>query len=144
MYRVDEDFAPVEERAHEGMSVGELVGQLVDETRTLIRQEVQLAKTELSQKTSEITNAAIFLAAGGLVAFIGVLGLVAAAIIGLGQVIPMWLSALIIGAAILIVGGILLFAGIGKIKDATKPPEQTIQSLKEDKEFVQREIGNRR
>jgi uncharacterized membrane protein YqjE len=144
MYRIDEDFAPVEERAYEGMSVGELVGQLVDETRTLIRQEVQLAKTELSEKASEITNAAIFLAAGGLVAFIGVLGLVAAAIIGLGQVVAMWLSALIIGAAILIIGGVLLMVGMGRIRDATKPPEQTIRSLKEDKEFVQREIQGRR
>jgi hypothetical protein len=79
----------------EERSLGELFAELASETSTLVRQEFQLAKTELSQKAAHAGRNAGLIGAGGAVAYAGLLALVAAAIIGLGYFIPLWLSALI-------------------------------------------------
>src|ERR687894_566887 len=91
------------QQSKEDRSLGELFAELARETSTLVRQEVELAKTEMSQKASEVGKDAGLLGAGGAVAYAGFLAIMAALIIGLGQLIPLWLSALVVG---LVVGGI--------------------------------------
>jgi uncharacterized membrane protein YqjE len=144
MHRTDDYVAPaperVPERVDEERPLGELLRELSEETRTLIRQEVELAKTELSQKASDLARGAVFMGAGALILYIGVLALVAAGIIALAAVVPWWLSALIFGIAFVAIGAILVFAGIGRFRAATTPPEQTVQSLREDKEFIEDKV----
>jgi xanthine/uracil permease len=74
--------------------------------------------------------------AGGALAYAGLLALIAALIIGLGELIPLWLSALIVGLVVVGVGYMLIQRGLTALKQIDPKPQQTIQSLQEDKEWV--------
>jgi hypothetical protein len=77
-------------RRSDERSLGDLFSELTHEITTLLRQEVTLAKTELSQKAAHVGRDVGFLLAGGAVAYAGLLALVAALIIGLGQAGLTW------------------------------------------------------
>lgn len=117
-------------------SIGELFAELANETSTLVRQEVQLAKTEMTQKVTRAGKHAGVLGAGGALAYAGLLAILAAVIIGLGQVIPMWLSALIVGLVVVGVGYMLVQRGLQGLKSIDPTPRQTVETLKEDTEWA--------
>ena len=117
-------------------SLGELFSELSQETTTLIRQEVQLAKTEMSQKASRVGKDVGFLAAGGAVAYAGLLAIVAGVIALLGLVIPLWLSALLVGVVVATIGYFLVRRGLDALKQEELVPHQTMETLKEDKEWA--------
>lgn len=119
-------------------SLGELFSELSRETSTLVRQEVALARTELTAKASQVGRDVGFLAMGGAVAYAGLLAIIAGIIILIGDLIDnMWLSALIVGLIIAGIGYYLVQKGLSDLKNANLAPEQTIESLKENKEWVQ-------
>jgi hypothetical protein len=117
-------------------SVGELFSELSQETTTLIRQEVQLAKTEMSQKASRVGKDVGFLAAGGAVAYAGLLAIIAGVIALLALVIPLWLSALLVGLVVAAIGYFLVKRGLDALKQEDLAPRETIETLKEDKEWA--------
>lgn len=117
-------------------SLGDLFSELSRETSALVREELALAKAELSQKAAGVGMDLGFLAAGGAVAYAGLLALIAAVILVLGLVIPMWLSALLVGAVVAAVGGVLVRMGLTRLKQREPMPEQTMQTLREDKEWL--------
>lgn len=122
-------------------SLGELFGDLARETSTLVRQEVQLAKTEMTQKASAVGKDVGFIAAGGFVAYAGLLALIATLIIALGQLgVTWWLAALIVAVVVVAVGYFLIQRGISALKRASMAPEQTIQTLKEDRQWVSEQM----
>ena len=124
------------ERQKDDRSIGELFAELANETSTLVRQEVQLAKTEITQKVTSAGKDAGMIGAGGALAYAGLLAIIAAVIIGLGQLIPMWLSALIVGLVVVGIGYMLIQQGLNALKRIDPTPRQTIESLKEDKEWA--------
>src|SRR5438045_2951539 len=96
--RIAEERVSVGPASKEDRSLGELFSELSRETSTLVRQEVDLAKTELTHKATEVGKDIGFLAAGALVAYAGFLTLVAMLVIALAQLgVTWWLSALIVG-----------------------------------------------
>jgi uncharacterized membrane protein len=117
-------------------SIGELFSELSQETATLVRQEVQLAKTEMSQKASRVGKDVGFLAAGGAVAYAGLLAIIAGVIFLLALVIPLWLSALLVGIAVAAAGYFLVRKGLDALKQEDLAPRETIETLKEDKEWA--------
>jgi hypothetical protein len=117
-------------------SIGELFSELSRETTELFRQEVQLAKAEMSQKASRVGKNVGFLVVGGVVAYTGVLALVAAGIILLGQLIPYWLSAGIIGLVIALVGLFLVVKGANTLRQEDPVPQETVETLKEDSQWL--------
>lgn len=117
-------------------SLGELIAELSRETVTLVRQEVQLAKTEMSQKASRVGKNVGFLVVGGVVAYTGLLAIVAAVIIALGNTIPLWLSALVVGLVIATIGGFLVVKGANTLRQEDPTPQETIETLKEDREWL--------
>ncbi len=117
-------------------SLGELFSELSQDTTTLIRQEVNLAKTEMSQKASRVGKDVGFMAAGGAVAYAGLLAILAGVIALLGLVIPLWLSALLVGLVVAVVGYFLVKRGLDALKQEELAPRETIQTLKEDKEWA--------
>lgn len=117
-------------------SLGELFSTLAQDTSTLVRQEMMLAKTEMSQKASRAGKDVGFLAAGGAVAYAGLLAILAGAIILLGQVIPMWLSAILVGLVVAGVGYFLVRKGLDALKREDLTPRQTIETLKEDQQWA--------
>jgi len=118
-------------------SLGELFGDLTKETSNLVRQEVELAKTELSQKASSVGKDIGSLAVGGAIAYAGLLAIGAAIIIGLAQIgLPWWLSALIVGLVVAGIGYFLVQKGLSALKRQNLAPSKTIQTIKEDVEWA--------
>jgi ABC-type multidrug transport system fused ATPase/permease subunit len=124
----------------EERSLGDLFADLSRETRILLRQEMELAKTELSQKASKAGKASASLAIGGAVAYAGFLAIVAAIIIGLAALIPAWLSALIVGLVVVGIGYFFIQKGLNDLKPEELVPRQTIESLKETQAWAQDQI----
>ena len=117
-------------------SLGELFTELMQETTTLVRQEVNLAKTEMSQKASRAGKHIGALAAGGAVAYAGLLAIIAGAIVLLDEIMPLWLSALLVGIVVAVVGYFLVRRGLDALKREELAPRQTIETLKEDKQWA--------
>ena len=121
-------------------SLGELFSELAAETSTLVRQEVTLAKTELSQKASRVGRNVAYLAVGGAFAYAALLAFMAASIIALANVMPWWAAALVVGVVVAIVAGVILFAGYYGLKDTDPVPHQTVETLKEDAQWVKEQM----
>src|ERR1051325_7830383 len=101
-------------------SLPELLGELAGETKTLVKKEIELARAELSAKADDL-KVAVVAAVGGLaLLFSGVLIMLFGAVYGLGQSMPMWAAALIVGVISAVGGVIMLKAGVPGGKSETK------------------------
>jgi uncharacterized membrane protein YqjE len=129
------------EQSRDDRSLGELFSELSRQTSTLIRQEVALAKVEMKQKGAEVGKDVGMMAAGGALAYAGLLALIATIIIVLAEFMPWWLSALIVSLVVLGIGGLLVQRGMSALKQTSMAPEQTIETLKEDKEWAKKQLG---
>ena len=124
------------QQSRDDRSLGELFSELSQETTTLIRQEVQLAKTEMSQKASRVGKDVDFLAVGGAVAYAGLLAVLAGVIVLLDNAIPLWASALLVGAVVAVVGYLLVRRALDALKREDFAPRQTMETLKEDQQWA--------
>jgi hypothetical protein len=119
-------------------SIGELFGQLSQDMTLLVRQEIQLARTEMSEKLSRFTTNLVSVLSGGFVAYLGGLALVAALILAIRDLanISLALSALIVGAVLAIVGYVMLQKGVKELKRVDLAPRRTVESLKDDVQWA--------
>jgi len=118
-------------------SLGELFADLAQEMTTLVRQELVLARTELSQKATRVGRNVGFLALGGAVAYAGFLAIVAAIIIVLADIgLPWWLAALLVGLVVAGVGYFLVQRGLTALRQGDLTPRQTLDTLREDAQLV--------
>jgi hypothetical protein len=118
-------------------SLGDMFADLTRDTRTLIQQEIQLAKTELSQNASRMTASLTLIVAGGLIAYGGLLAIVAAAVFGLIAIgLAAWAAALLGGLVIAGIGYALLRVGLAAFHPRDLTPRQTIETLKEDARWL--------
>jgi threonine/homoserine/homoserine lactone efflux protein len=117
-------------------SVGELFNELAIETGTLVRQEVHLATTELTQKAAIAGRSSLRVIAGATLGFAAVMTLVAAFVVILAHAVPLWVSMLIVAAIVGAVAYWLARSGIRAVKNADLRPTETIASLKEDKTWT--------
>ena len=122
-------------------SLGDLFSDLSRETTTLVRQEVQLAKAELSQSATEAARGIGMLVAGGAVAYAGLLFVLLAIVYGLIEAgWDAWLSALVVGAVVVAIGAILVLRARESLKPANLAPRRTVETLKEDAEWAKEQI----
>jgi hypothetical protein len=113
--------------------IGELLKQLSEETTRLVRQELELAKAEVSEKGKRAGVGAGMFGGAGVSALLGLGALTAALIAALDSAMATWLAALIAGVPWLAVAGVLALQGRNKVQEATPPvPEQATESVKED------------
>lgn len=126
-------------------SITSLLSDLAREVTTLVRQELQLAKAEASEKVSQVESGISSIAAGGAIIFGGFLVLLHAAVFGLSIILgSLWLSSLIIGVVVLIIGYALLKKGQSNLRAKNLAPHKTARSLREDKDMAKEEMyGNR-
>ncbi len=124
----------------DGDSAMSLVRRLVDEVSTLFRQEIALASAEVSRSVSDAKAGVGSIATGGAVAFAGLLFLLAAAALGLSEVMQPWLAALIVGVVVAVIGLILLKRGTSKLAPGALTPRRTQESLRRDKELIDRRM----
>ena len=117
-------------------SLGELFSELAQETTTLVRHEVNLAKAEMGEKASRAGKHVGFLAAGGAVAYAGLLAILAGVIALLNAVMPLWLAALLVGLVVAVVGYLLVRRGLDALKREDFAPRQTMETLKEDQQWA--------
>ena len=118
--------------------VGDLLKQLSQETSTLVKQELDLAKAEMAEKGKKAGLGAGFIGGGALFG-LGAFGAFTAFLIALIQtaVNHTWLAALIVTAVYGAIAAVLALRGKDKIQEATPPaPEQTVETLKEDVEWA--------
>ncbi len=114
-------------------STGELVKLVAEQVSVLVRDELKLAQLEMGGKAKQAGKGAGMLGGGGVVALYGVACLVACVIIAISHSLQAWLSALIVGAALLAVAGVLAALGRSHVKRATPPvPTQAVDSVKAD------------
>jgi len=117
-------------------TIGELFADLSRETSTLVRQEVELAKVELSTKASRVGKDVAFIGAGAAVAYAGFLAILAALIIVLAAVLPWWLAALIVGIVVAGVGGFLVNKGIAELQRQDMAPRATLDTVKDTAQWA--------
>lgn len=122
-------------------SIGSLFTDLTDDMGKLVRQEIELARVETMQKVNRAMRSAILMAAGGLVAYAGFITLLITAAIALGSFMPYWLSSLIVGVVVLIVGALLISSGRSSLNKLTVVPENTVQSIKEDARWAKEQVS---
>jgi hypothetical protein len=115
-----------------------LLRQLLGDLSTLCRQEIALAKADLTGSLCVARRSIAVLALGGAIIFAGLLALLAAAIVGLGALMPMWLAALAVGVTVVILGGVLLKVGQSAVGTAKFSPARSKESLRRDKDVLVR------
>jgi len=135
----------------EERSLGDLFSELAAETSTLVRQEVALAQTELTAKATSVGKNVGFLVAGGAVGYTALLVILAAVVIGLTQLISSltgwqlitsaWIAAAIVGLVVGIVAYMLVTSALAKLKDMELTPRQTVETLKEDAEWLKNQVS---
>jgi hypothetical protein len=133
-------MAQQQQMVREQASLGELFSDLAAQTGKLIRQEAALAKSELTDKAAAAGKDLGFVVAGAFLGFAGLLAIMAAVIVLLANVIPLWASALVVGAVLAIVSYFLVSSGLSHMKRANWAPQETIESIKEDAEWLKKQV----
>ncbi len=128
-------------QSDEDRSLGDLLGQLSHEMQTLLRQEVEIAQTELAHKAYQAGKHVGFLALGSTLGYSGFLVLLAAVVIVLRKVgLPWWGAAVLVGLVVAGGGAVLAWKGIAGLRHADLMPRQTVETLKEDAQWAQAQM----
>jgi len=125
------DQMPTKER-----SVGELVSQLSEQSSQLIREEMQLARLEITDTVKHAGIGAGLFSAAAVVGLFGVGTLLATIIIVLDLILPLWLSALIVTVALFAVAGVVALMGKKEVDQVSPMPERTVENVKRDVHHV--------
>ena len=114
-------------------SLGDLVRNMSADLSRLVRNEMQLAQTEITEKLKHAGAGVGAFGGAGVLALYGVGVLIAAAVLGLALVLPAWLAALIVGVVVLAIAGIAALVGKKQLSQAAPAvPERAVASVKTD------------
>lgn len=126
-----------------GESAGQLLKQFSEDTATLIRKEMELAKAELTEKGKKASKGAGMFGGAGLFGLGAFAALTACLILVLAEAMDAWVAALIVAAVYGAVAGVLALQGKQKVEEAAPPqPEQTIETVKEDVQWAKRQAAS--
>lgn len=118
-------------------STGELVSRLSQQMSTLVRDEIRLAQLDLTEKGKRAGIGVGAFGGAGAIGYLALATLIAAAVLGLAEAVPAWASALIVGAVLLVVTGVLALFGRNKVQSATPPvPTEAVEGIKRDVQTV--------
>ena len=135
---------------NEESSIVYLLKKLRDDTTTLVRDEISLAKTEISEKIASTSRNVGYLAVGALVAYAALIlflqgiGLLLRDLFisgGMNQASASLLGFLIVGGVIGIIGALLIVKALNTLKNEPVAPTKTAETLREDKEWVQNKVS---
>jgi len=128
------------EQRNEEQSIGELFASLARDTSSLVRQEVELARTEMTQKATTAAKQGAYIGIGGAVAYVGLIVLAFALAYLLAEFIPLWIAALIVALVFLGIGYFLIQKGLTTLRNTNLTPQETIDTLKEDAAWVKDQV----
>jgi len=119
-------------------ALGDLLSQLISQTSILVQREIDLARTEMSQKIAQAGRGARLIAFGSALAYAGFLAIIATAVIVLVQyaLLPWWVATLVVGVASLIVGLLVALGGSRALQPQHLVPQRTLQMLKQDADWA--------
>jgi hypothetical protein len=126
---------------NEERPLGELFRELANQTGTLVRQEVSLARVEMSEKIDMAAKQASVVAGGGVLFLLASIALVTALIAGVGLLVPLWIAALGTGIVASLAGYLLVKKGMAGLRSIDPAPSKTIRTLEEDKLWLKRELS---
>ena len=129
-----------ENRPLENRPLGDLFGDLATDMSNLVRQEVALAKVEISQKAKYVGRNVGYLVIGGAVAYAALLAIIAAIIMLLARVMPGWGATLIVGVVVAGIGWMLIGKAMMALQQADLTPRETVETLKEDATWMKQQM----
>ena len=131
-------ITPARSTDYAEVSMGSLVMELVDDGRRLVRQEIMLARTEISETVSQAARGSALVAGGGLLLYGGALFVLLAVPLLLWALVamPLWFALLLIGLFVAFSGWVLMLSARRKLRDAATLPKQSLDSLRQDVETV--------
>lgn len=129
-----------ENRPLDNRPLGDLFGDLATDMSNLVRQEVALAKLEITQKAAYVGRNVGYLVIGGAVAYAALLAIIAAVIMLLAKLVPNWGSALIVGVVVGGIGWLLIGKAMMALQHADLTPRETVETLKEDATWMKEQI----
>jgi uncharacterized membrane protein YqjE len=127
-------------RYDENPGVGDLLARFGNQFSRLIRLEIQLAKTEATEKATAVGKGAGVLAAGAIVALVGLTILAMAIGFLIATAMPLWAAFLITAILFLAIGGALAATGMTRIKKTPMQLRRTMETIDEDKQWVRKEL----
>ncbi|MBO0720750.1 MAG: phage holin family protein [Blastocatellia bacterium] len=117
-------------------SIGDLLSNLAGQTTELVRDEIALIGREYYEKAKILRPALIVLAAGAFLAMLASVALCAAIVLVMSRFMDTWLSAAITGGVLGAIAVMMLIYSVSRLKQTNLKPEQTLRSLKENKEWL--------
>lgn len=127
----------------EQRSLGSLVSELGTEMSTLFRDEVELIKTEGTQKLTQAKSGITAIAIGSVLALAGLIVLLFAAVYGLAEFMHIGWAALIVAVVTLVIGGLVAMSGMKRLKPDNLMPERSMESLRENSDFAKEKSHGR-
>ena len=121
-------------------TVGQLFSALASDTGVLVRQEVQLAATEMTEKAKAAARSAGFIVAGGALLQVACIAVVLALMAGLYPTVPRWASAAVLGLLFAGAGAILVRSGFSTLKHLGDGPSETVTTLRDDAAWAKEQL----
>jgi hypothetical protein len=123
-------------------SVPDLLGDLVNQTTTLVRKEVQLARAELGEKVSVVGAAGMSLGIGAALLLGALIALIQGAIALLVEVFDLspTLSAIIVAVVVGLIGYLVLRGGLTKLQNFNLTPDRTVAQLSRDAQVAKEQV----
>jgi hypothetical protein len=123
-------------------SLGDLFSELSREIATIVRKEIELARTELSGKMNRIGAHAGVIVAGGVLALGGFLTLLAGIVLVLVRLgMPAWGATLLVGIVVALAGGLVAQAALKQLRSVDLTPHRTIRTMKENVQWTNAPIA---
>jgi hypothetical protein len=122
-------------------SFGELLGELSSDLSRLVRQEIALAKAETKEELSKAGQGAGMLGGAGVAGLLTLLFLSLALMFALANAMDVGWAALIVAVLWAVVGGVLVAVGRSRLRQATPPLQQTVETLKEDARWAKKQTS---
>ena len=129
-----------ENRQMENRPLGDLFSDLASDMSNLVRQEVALAKLEVTQKAKYLGRNVGYLVVGGAVAYAGMLAVIAAIIMLLDRYMPAWGAALLVGVVVAVIAWLMISKAVAALQQAELTPRETVETLKEDATWMKQQI----
>jgi len=129
-----------ENRSMDNRPLGDLFGDLATEMSNLVRQEVALARIEVSQKAKYVGKNVGYLVVGGAVAHAAMLAVIAAIIMLLAKVMPNWGATLLVGILVAGIAWLLIGKALAALQRTEITPRETVETLKEDATWMKEQI----
>ncbi|MCW2777234.1 MAG: hypothetical protein JWN17_959 [Frankiales bacterium] len=117
-------------------SVGQLVGQVTNDLSTLMRQEIALARAEITEEAKKAAKGAGALGAAGYLGYLASIFASLTLMFVLDTFLPIWAAALIVTALYGLIAFVLFSKGKKQLKTVDPTPRQTVETLKEDVQWA--------